>query len=176
MNNQGFFLQPFHPVSIDLEIKGAISRNLNRLAINYQLYGDLANIEIPPPANIPTRKNELWETTCFEMFLGSENSPDYWEFNLSPAGHWNIYHFDDYRQGMEPLYVFESLPFAVKYQGDRLQLFLEFDLDKILPQQQIKVSITTVIKFKTGEITYWALKHCGEQPDFHLRDSFALEC
>ena len=65
------------------------------------------------PADMPARRDRLWEETCFEFFLAVKNSPRYWEFNLSPAGHWNVYRFADYRQGMQEEPAFASLPFSV---------------------------------------------------------------
>ena len=177
MNQQSFSLQPFDSSATpNLQITGSIARNSNILTISYILQGDLNKIEIPLPAHTPSRKNELWEETCFEFFLGIKNSSCYWEFNLSPSGDWNIYRFDNYRQGMREEIAVTSLPFDIQRQSNALQLRLELDLSEIIPtEQSLDVAITTVVKDKDKEITYWALNHCGEQADFHLRDSFVIE-
>ena len=75
---------------------------------------------IPAPADLPARKHGLWEETCFEFFLGVKDSPRYWEFNLSPAGHWNVYRFAGYRQGMEEETAFTALPFRDRRGSDSL--------------------------------------------------------
>jgi hypothetical protein len=122
---------------------------------------------------LPTRKQELWQTTCFEFFLGIQNSPQYWEFNLSPNGDWNIYRFTGYRQGMVEEDKITSLPFQVHRESHLFRLDLSLDLTPIVaPETELYLGITTVIQPQVGEIGYWALKHCGTQPDFHLRDSF----
>ncbi len=176
MNEYNFDLQPFEPGVIDIKITGKIFRDVNKLSLSYKLQGELEKIEIPAIENIPNRKNELWKATCFEFFLGIKNSSSYWEFNLSPRGHWNIYRFDAYRQGMEEEIAVSSLPFSVQRQSDSLLLNLELDLGKfILEEKSLEVGITTVIKDKDGNISYWALTHCGEKADFHLRDSFMVE-
>ncbi len=177
MNKQIFSLQPFPGTEIlpNLNITGTIARNNNQLAINYQLLGDLKEVAIAPPSSTPMRKHELWQDTCFEFFLGIKDSQRYWEFNLSPAGHWNVYHFDGYRQGMQEETTLTRLPFSVEQQADSLAIALDMDLDKIiLAEQAIVVSITTVIKHTNGEVTYWALTHRGVEADFHLRESFAI--
>jgi hypothetical protein len=157
-------------------ITGNIERNGNKLTIQYALTGELKEIAIAPPSNTPTRQDELWQDTCFEFFLGIKNSPEYWEFNLSPCGNWNVYHFDGYRQGMQEELAFSSLPFKVKNPGNSLKLILDVDLAKIVSEDQlIDVAIATVIKQINGEITYWALTHRGAEADFHLRDSFIIE-
>ncbi|MDZ7955427.1 DOMON-like domain-containing protein [Nostoc sp. DedQUE09] len=178
MNKQTFSLQSFPSTESfpDLKITGNISRNANQLAISYNLEGDLKDIAIFPPSNAPSRKHELWEDTCLEFFLGIKDSQRYWEFNLSPAGHWNVYRFDDYRQGMQEETAFEKLPFSIQNQTDALVLALDVDLDKIVSvNQAIEIGITTVIKHRDGEVTYWALTHRGAEADFHLRDSFIVE-
>jgi hypothetical protein len=173
-----FSLQPF-PDDLRLpaiEIDGKIDRDGGRLSIEYQLIGNLTAVEIPALAATPTRKFHLWEATCFEFFLGIPEDRSYWEFNLSPAGDWNIFHLDDYRQGLRDELAFTSLPFTVEQKANSLLLALEFDLSKIIPvDRSIDISITTVMKSIEGEISYWALTHCGSEADFHRRDSFVIK-
>ncbi|BAY37347.1 hypothetical protein NIES2111_16840 [Nostoc sp. NIES-2111] len=177
MSQQTFSLQPFPSAEVPpVQITGNISRDDNQLIINYQLIGNLQEIVIAKPSDTPTRQHELWQDTCFEFFLGIKNSQRYWEFNLSPAGHWNIYRFDSYRQGMQEETAFSVLPFRVENKSDSLVLALNLDLDKIISSAQlIDVAITTVIKQESGDINYLALVHKGKEADFHIRDSFILE-
>jgi hypothetical protein len=136
----------------------------------------LAELVIPARADLPAREHGLWEETCFEFFLAVKNSPQYWEFNLSPAGHWNIYCFQAYRQGRQEETAFRSLPFSVQSRPDSLLLVLELDLDRIVPADQaLEVAIAAVSKLLDGQATYWALTHPGPQADFHRRDSFIIE-
>lgn len=178
MNHQTFSLQPFLTDDYlpNLKITGNISHHSNHLDINYQLTGDLEQVVIPPPVDTPTRQHELWQNTCFEFFVGVKNSQSYWEFNLSPAGHWNIYHFDNYRQGMQEETAFTELPFSIQNKSDNLVLSLKLNLAKIISDNQvIDVAITTVIKQQNSHVTYWALAHPGAEADFHLRESFLIE-
>jgi len=177
MNSLSFSLKPFPAAGLlpHLEITGNIGRRSGTLTISYALLGTLREVAIPAPADIAGRKNALWEETCFELFLAITNSDQYWEFNLSPAGHWNVYRFKSYRQNMQEEPAFTSLPFSSERQPDALRLSLEIDLDKIiLTDQALKVAISAVIKPVNGKITYWALAHPGLQADFHRRDSFML--
>ena len=176
MKNHSFSLKPFEPIKNDLQITGEIIRDKNVFTIHYRFKCDLEKFEIPAVEKLPIRKNELWETTCFELFLGIKNTPIYWEFNLSPSGDWNIYWFEDYRKSMLLEERFESLPFNILRDSNALYLGLEFNLDFLVSViENMDVSITTVINSKEGDISYWALKHCGKQADFHLRDRFVLE-
>ena len=176
MSQHQFTLQPFsstNPIA-DLKITGNIIRADNNLNLNYQLLGDLSQIEIPPIADKPTRQHRLWETTCLEFFLGIKNSTQYWEFNLSPAKHWNIYRFTDYRQNMTEETALDSLPFKIETQPHCLNLSLQLDLNPIISaSQKLTVAISAVIQ-SDRKITYWALTHPGSKADFHRRDSFII--
>lgn len=184
MNEQSFALKPFPPAlppthfhnSLNLTITGHISRRGDILAIRYALRGRLGELAIPGAVDKPARQHGLWEETCFEFFLTIKDSPRYWEFNLSPAGHWNVYGFAAYRQGMHQEKAFRSLPFSVQTKADSLLLALKFDSARIVrAEQDLEVGIAAVIKLKDREVTYWALTHPGPQADFHRRDSFLVE-
>ncbi len=182
MNEQTFSLKPFpdYQVQPDLRISGNIIRYVNELTITYALFGDLKDVLIAADSNVSSniagRKHGLWEETCFEFFLGIKDSPSYWEFNLSPSGHWNVYSFEGYRQGMQEEILFTELPFTVQFPTDGLVTAVSINLDKFAPPDQIiQVGITSVIKQKDGSFSYWALAHKGEEPDFHLRKSFVIE-
>ena len=177
MSEQSFSLKPFSsdvpPPSI--AINGTIERSAPLITVRYALVGHLPDIAFPHPADTPSRKDRLWEETCFELFLAVKNATEYWEFNLSPAGHWNVYHFTEYRHGMREETVLSSLPFQVRNGPEYFMLAVEFDVEKIVPSgRSLEVGITAVIKQKGGRITYWALTHSAPQPDFHRRDSFII--
>lgn len=175
-----FFLIPF-PDNLpcpNIELKGKIERINQQLFITFELTGEIEKIAIAPPDNYPSRRNQLWQETCFEFFLGLKESPCYWEFNLSPAGYWNIYFFDDYRQNIIEELAFQELPFEIKIQSNSLILSLTLDLEAIInSKEELEVGITTVIKNKINEadsITYWALEHRAREADFHQRKSFII--
>lgn len=178
MSGRDFSLKPFHPAGSmpDLKITGSITRRSGTLAVRYTLLGPLMEIMVTAPADRPVRKKKLWEETCFEFFLGIKDSERYWEINLSPEGHWNVYSFKSYRHGMQEEPAFMSLPFSVRDRSDTLQLALEFELSKIIPDYQpLQAGISAVIKTTDNKKSYWALTHPGPRADFHLRDSFILE-
>jgi hypothetical protein len=152
-----------------------IARQANALAIRYALLGRLREVVIPEPAAVPNRQDGLWRDTCFEFFLAVRGSPPYWEFNLSPAGHWNSYRFTSYREGMRVEPVFTALPFTVETQRHALTLALELELSKIVSADPaLEVAISAVLRHMDGSVSYWALTHRGSQPDFHRRDSFII--
>jgi hypothetical protein len=178
MNSRDFLLQPFTLTGPppDITISGSIARRADILAIRYILRSSLAELVIPGPAAMPAQRHGLWEGTCFEFFLGIKDAPGYWEFNLSPAGHWNVYRFEGYRQGMAEETAFASLGCSVRRRPDWLGVALELDIGKIVAADQpLAVAVAAVIEFRDRGLTYWALTHPGAQADFHRRDSFQME-
>ena len=176
MKVRNFALRPFSPFDrCSLTITGGISRVCHTLAIRYVLCGLLADVVIPSP-ELPARRHGLWEETCFEFFLAPPKAPGYWEVNLSPAGHWNVYRFSDYREGVQEEATLADLPFRAEKQADTLILAVECFLEQIIPPDQpVEVAVSAVIKHADGRVTYWALDHTGPHPDFHRRESFIIE-
>ena len=178
MTGQDFALQPFSPLlpPLNFKITGHLARRADILAIRYDLHGPLAELVIPGPVELPSRQHRLWDATCFELFLGVREAPRYWEFNLSPAGDWNVYRFTGYRQGMTEETAFTSLPLSLRRRPDSLSVDLELEIVRIVgADQPLAVALAAVIKSKDHELTYWALAHPGPQPDFHRRDSFLIK-
>ena len=177
MTELPFLLIPFLDASVpDITIKGKILRQNNLLAIHYALTGKIEDIFLPTPSVIPTRKEELWKTTCFEFFLAVKDFTQYWEFNLSPSGDWNIYCMDKYRRiGFREETLIQRLQFETQNEMNRFLLNAVVDLNSMIQVEQLfEVGVTAVIQTKMGSETYWALTHPAPEPDFHQRESFVL--
>jgi hypothetical protein len=173
-----FKLRPFSTdVSLPaIEITGKIERHDRLFSIEYHLQGNLATVIIPSAHPAPSRKFALWESTCFEFFIGVPGNANYWEFNLSPAGDWNVFALDDYRQGLQNELAFTSLPLSIDRFANSLVLKSTVDLSKIIPTtQELELSVTTVIESSQHDLSYWALTHPDTVADFHRRDSFILK-
>src|SRR5215212_11018694 len=162
--------------SPDIKIVGKVSRQNNTLAVYYSLSGNVGDILFPETSQQPRRKDELWTTTCFEFFLAIPEQPQYWEFNMSPSGDWNIYHMDAYRRvGFKEEASFSRLPFEVKKEAGLFHMNVLVDLDPILqPGLLLEFGIAAIIKSTHGSETYWALTHPAPFADFHRRESFIL--
>jgi hypothetical protein len=171
-----------------LEITGTLAISDGTLQITYRLRGDLGALAIAPPASQPERRDQLWQTTCLEVFLARPGQDDYWEYNLSSAGHWNVYHLDGYRRGLAPEPAYTQLPFQVQYDATQLTLVLQCPLPPAVtegalaePERQqgatrrLELGITAVVQACDGSLSYWALSHPGPEADFHRREGFSLQ-
>lgn len=173
-----FSLKPFpgeEPPS-GFKIEGAVGRRDDALSLACELLGNLSDLAIPSPQDPPGRRDRLWEETCLELFLAEKGSNRYWEFNLSPAGHWNVYRFTRYREGMAEETAFSTLPFHVRAEPRAVSFSLDLAPGKIIPAgRAIEASVCAVIKTVGGRTTHWALSHPGGRPDFHRMDGFVLK-
>lgn len=175
-----FVLLPFRALESPSQahVSGTVTRRGTILSLRFRLEGAV-EIEVPRRAPRPERRDGLWRTTCFEVFLARPDGPGYWEFNLSPAGHWNVYRFTDYRQGMAEEEGFAALPCEATLQAGALTVEVRIDLAVMgLEEGELALGLSAVLRSKTGAVTYHALSHpdppqAGEgQPDFHHRGGF----
>jgi len=169
MNNQ-HNLVPFpsfkHP-DVQVQIDYAINNDI--LCLNYFVSGDIENIQWPDFDCIQ-EGNDLWKTTCLECFCLLEDGKSYIELNFSPKGYWHIYYFDDYRQPSQTLknvVCISDLVINKKDDGCRLQV--EVHLNGISIKD---IGFTAVIEDSNKEISYWALQHASNNPDFHKSETF----
>jgi hypothetical protein len=143
-------------------------------------------IILPVIAKKPARKDELWNSTCFECFLPGKNMKTYLEFNGSPSGDWNWFSFQDYRAGMK------AVPLSARIEPKAVSMSKserELEVTWILPMSGVlqgfashgesvqsfdPMGLTVVLHTKAATL-YFALAHDGVKPDFHTRASFRYD-
>ncbi|MBM4298852.1 MAG: DOMON-like domain-containing protein [Deltaproteobacteria bacterium] len=147
------------------------------LKLCYTLKGALPRLIIPPAAP-PRRVDGLWKHTCFEAFIRVKDSAGYLEFNFSPSGEWAAYEFGAYRDGA-PIDDESVAPIiSTELSAGQLTLTAMIQLDRLSLRQSartLRVGLSAVIEAADGSLSYWALTHPSDKPDFHHADSFALE-
>jgi hypothetical protein len=117
----------------------------------------------------------LWQHTCFEAFVAPANDTAYWEVNFSPSGEWAMYQFRRYRERVA-VDAMISPPQIVTHQVvDRLTVEVRLRLPQLLMTQLLRIGLSAVIEDNHGQLSYWALQHPAEKPDFHHADAFVLE-
>jgi hypothetical protein len=137
-----------------------------RLWLRFYVECDPDLLSWPPERD--GRADNLWKTTCFEVFI--QTTDGYVEFNISPSGQWASYAFDDYRNGGRAA-VEEVRGFGLEGGDD----YAAIEAEVALPKGAIRMGLSTVVETVDGAISYWALAHPSDKPDFHHPDSFVLE-
>ena len=157
-------------------IQVAVRRSADaELKITFRVDGDVPRISISPPGT-PRFARELWRHTCFETFIAVEGQAAYHEFNFAPSGEWTVYAFSGYRNGGPVADEILRPQIAMRSTDSRLELDALVRLDSlsaIHPLASLRIGLSAVIETSDG-LSYWALRHPKDKPDFHDADGFAL--
>ena len=123
--------------------------------------------------NTSQRQDNLWKHTCFEAFLARPGDEGYWEVNIAPNGDWNLYQFSSYRTGgiEEPLADPPEVHFSMERVGCRCTI--QIPLQPWWPHAEIpEIALSMVLEDRSKCLSYWALSHPADKPDFHDRRGF----
>lgn len=163
-----FVLVPFHASGPVGHIDGAIARRGTQLIVEFNGL-PRHGIHWPDATTSPERRSGLWQSTCFECFIGLSNADTYIESNLSPSGHWQAFEFEAYREIAVPA---DTVLVSGRSDTDtRDQCNINCTIDIEHPRfvtSDWYISPTAVLKDLQGKLHYYALSHSTERPDFHL--------
>lgn len=171
-----FSLIPFNHIgapAIDLTCE--LNANPTSLFISYKMTGNLASIDLGDEDPKHARVIKLWEKSCFELFIKNQND-SYIEFNFSPEFEWNAFFFEKKGDALKEFVKIDKLKIDILLSKDVFQLIVEIDKGKFptgfFEGQEHLAGITSVIKDKSGSLSYWALSHEDTRPNFHDFRSF----
>jgi hypothetical protein len=129
----------------------------------FGLGAPMSRFKVPPETD-PVRADDLWQTTCFEVFLRIPGAEAYREWNFAPSGQWVAYDFTSQREGRTNADVGEPYVRA----EDNL---IWWALGATIPVDAEAVwalGLSAILEEKDGTKSYWALAHPpGDKPDFH---------
>lgn len=163
-----------HPAHPSSEVSGVEARVIgfdqSWLRVRWRIEG--AQRLVVPPFAGRGRADELWRTTCFELFLKPDGGEAYVEINLSPSERWAAYDFASYRDGMAERPASRE-PDCTMRLGSSFAIFDAAIPRDGLPALPAAAGFAAVIEEQGGTISYWALSHQTEKPDFHAPACFA---
>ena len=146
------------------------------VALDYELLAPASELIWPAATTTPVRRDELWQSTCLELFIAKPNEPSYWEINLAPNGDWNVYRLDGYRQGLQAEPAIQRISLSSDSAADRHQLQATIELPPALRQvAPLEANLCAVLQHANSRNSYWALCHPSSEADFHARAGFVLE-
>lgn len=158
-----------------IQIEAAVTRSRSYcLELSYVVTGQLNELSIPPAATFK-RADELWRHTCFEAFIQTAPT-EYYEFNFAPSMAWAAFRFTGYRRG-KSLAAIPVPAIVVHSDPDRYSLQASLNLESLSrPEQPLwRLGLSAGIEDKSGRLSYWALAHASDRPDFHRSESFVYE-
>ncbi|MEM8694559.1 MAG: DOMON-like domain-containing protein [Pseudomonadota bacterium] len=147
-------------------------RTSNRLWLRYAVRSSPRDLFIPDLAP-PERMDDLWHTTCFELFLREPSAAPYCEFNLSPSSRWAAYGFTDFREGAHDMNVPNAPEIGLDASEDHfaLQAILTLPDDRVFPE--LAAAISAIVVTADGHKSFWGYRHPDGDPEFHHTDCFA---
>ena len=155
-------LHPDCPAGPIERVAAEVSATVNGCEARFRIYGDIGQLLIPEHKHAE-RMDNLWKTTCFEIFWQPDGGSYYREFNLSPSSRWACYDFDDFREGMRNAPV-EAI--SVSCSHDEARLELHANIASALPVPA-NVALNGIVEDKAGNIQFWALKFAEGKAEFH---------
>ena len=168
-----YSLRPFKD-NVHYTLEGNILRSFNQLWLKLNLHGELDQLFLPPMRGIPSQKDQLWESTCFELFMADHQTSRYYEFNISPTGDWNVFEFSDYRKNKTTMTdIFSPSIERSLYDSQNIQYSIGIPIFNEVKFFK-KIGVSCVLKTLSGETHYWALDHPQQTPDFHDPRSFTI--
>ena len=158
-------------------VRAVVSRSANgALEFAFRIVGDVARIRVPTPRAARIAEG-LWRHTSLEAFIAIEGRNEYHEFNFAPSGEWTAYAFRGYRDGgpLNDETLAPSIALRATNEGLELGAVVQLErLSRLHPRAPLRVGLSAVIEASDGTLSYWALRHGAEKPDFHDPASFAL--
>ena len=159
---------PATPAGLPLGVSVAVDWTPEGLQLVYAVSGNTATLRIPA-ATEPGPADGLWQHTCLEAFMAAEGDEAYREFNFSPSNQWAAYRFASERRRDSTTAT--ELPAPVVQRTvtpTRLTLDVRL-LSTALPSpvMRLQLALCAVIEEHDGRLSYWALQHPCERPDFH---------
>lgn len=153
----------FHPSKVTgISVRWSVLPD-KRLMLRYRVDG--CESLVVPRFRGSGQADELWKTTCFELFL-YDGEGRYREFNFSPSGQWAQYGFSGYRNRDDQGPGLRDAPVISHEQGASVFVQTVF-IDAAIIDGAERAALAAVIEEEGGRPSYWALAHNGLQPDFH---------
>ncbi|WP_226496267.1 DOMON-like domain-containing protein [Ferribacterium limneticum] len=165
-----------HPAALSaqpcgIEVTAAMTAD-GDLTLDYRVTCPPSALRLPAPQP-PGPADGLWQHTCCEAFV-AEADAGYREFNFSPSGQWAAYRFTGYRERDEAFAPTAEPQLSFTPLADGFALRASLPAALLPTGNTLHLGLTAVIEAADGSKSYWALAHCAAQPDFHVRQSFAL--
>ncbi len=173
-------LLPFAQPSL-FALSASLTPTHDTLQVVFRLEGPQGELVLPPEDAQAGFRDELWKSSCFEMFTQWQDEKAYEEWNFSPSGSWAHYGFTRYRErSASP--TSSGLAHAIQVQRESAHsLLLSVSIpwparSEALPfPHTLRYGLSTVLQRRDGAYEYWALYHAASKADFHDEKSFIGE-
>lgn len=163
---------------VSFSLEAEIQSQGTELVLEYSLKDPEGLFEVPKTAaswtvSEATRRDGLWQATCFEAFLQPSGGSHYYEFNFALSPAWNVYLFAAYREPQPPQATEDFVLKSMHWEPAKKHLRVV--LENKTGAKKFNAGLTAILQEKSGAKHYYAVAHKGAKPDFHLTESFILQ-
>lgn len=141
------------------------------ISFSYEITGEVNNILWASEVNSPKQKDELWTSTCIELFVAQANGKKYMEWNVSPTHDWANYKFNLYRERDNQSEVVIKPTISKTIMSEKtinIEFILQVgELALFLGDKPWEFYPSVILKLKDESFSYWAIQHLSDEPDFH---------
>jgi len=160
----------WHGVSVQVQAE----RTDAGLRLSYSVRAPARHLRLPDAAP-PGFADHLWQHTCLEAFVARPGETHYREFNFSPSGQYAEYHFSEERVGVDPTPKPLAPALHWTFTEEQVDLVAQVTLSGLaVGHQDLLIGLSAVLEGANGQLTYWALGHPKNRPDFHDRKGWSL--
>ncbi|MCB1961391.1 MAG: DOMON-like domain-containing protein [Rhodocyclaceae bacterium] len=162
-------------IPLGVSVSASVTRQEDGgLALDYRASAPAGALRVPL-LRLAAPADQLWQHTCFELFVAVAGASAYREFNFSPSRQWAVYDFDAYRQPSDTAPPRWSADLRVDPQEDGVTLRVTIP-PPLLPDESsaLQIGLSAVLEHAGEALSYWALRHPAAKPDFHHREGFSL--
>jgi len=175
MKKYNFTLTPFQSSNYSFDIQASLELVGSNIEIEFIVKGKINEINFPKRAEFCKRVIGLWESSCFECFILNNETNSYYEFNFSPEGHWDCFYFPKPKAALSQSPNFKEIESVTTLKDQSFTLKASIDLYNLHPGFWVKESmsfgLTSIIEINKS-LSYWAISHYDEKPNFHNFESF----
>ncbi|MGP1353343.1 MAG: DOMON-like domain-containing protein [Parasphingopyxis sp.] len=164
---------PDNPVNPVRSLSAKIERTeASLIEVSFNLEGKVDLIELGNDGPLE-EADELWHSTCFEVFAIVPQGYSYCELNFTPSNKWASYFLAGYRN---PTPSKGSIVSQIETSWTDRSLRSSALAAIGLPiESNWRIGLSAIIEETDGTKSYWALAHPPGKPDFHHPDCFTLE-
>ena len=170
MKKQTFILKNHKREEKNIVIEASLEIEQKRVKVEYKVTGELNNY-IFEEASKQKRANELWKSTCFELFIAPKEKLNYWELNISPSTKWNLYTFDNYKELMreEKNISIPNIEITQREDGYILSCEVYFDIEEFSPKDN-NFNLAVILLDKKEVRHFYSINRKDGVVNFHDRD------
>ncbi len=143
-------------------VTASITATSSGFDAEFRFDGNVSAIRLPA-AGPSVRTDDLWKTSCLEVFWQPIGETHYREFNFSPSGRWAAYDFCAFREGMRDAPI-DAIAVSCSHSDGELILKASVAADLPAPAQ---VALNAIVEHADGGKQYWALAFPPGKPEFH---------